>query len=70
MEKGLAAKGADKAPKIKINKENLGKFTEYCKSLGYNKVTQDCIDKGKDSKNPVTKKRAVFADNARKWNKG
>lgn len=48
---------------IKINPENKGTFTEYCGG----KVTKECIEKGKNSSNLKTKKRAVFADNVRKW---
>lgn len=48
---------------IHIKKKNRGKFTEYCDG----KVTQECIDKAKKSKNPTLRKRATFADNARKW---
>lgn len=48
---------------IHIKKQNRGKFTEYCNG----KVTQECIDKAKKSKDPKVRKRAVFADNARKW---
>lgn len=48
---------------IHIKKKNQGKFTEYCNG----KVTQECIDKAKKSKNPTLRKRATFADNARKW---
>lgn len=48
---------------IKIKKENKGKFTDYCGG----KVTQECINRGKNSSNPTTRKRATFADNARKW---
>ncbi len=49
--------------KIYIKPENRGKFTEYCGG----KVTQECISKGKNSPNPAIRKRATFADNARKW---
>lgn len=49
--------------KIHIKKENRGKFTDYC---GGN-VTSECIAKGKRSSNPAVRKRAIFADNARKW---
>lgn len=59
MKKGLG---------IHIKESNKGKFTNYCKGLGYNSVTSKCIAKGKSSNNPAVKKRAVFADNARKWN--
>ena len=48
---------------IHIKKKNRGKFTEYCGG----EVTQKCIDKAKKSKNPTLRKRATFADNARKW---
>lgn len=48
---------------IHIKKKNRGKFTEYCGG----EVTQKCIDKAKKSKSPTLRKRAIFADNARKW---
>ena len=48
---------------IHIKKKNRGKFTEYCGG----KVTQECIAKGKKSKDPKIRKRATFAANARKW---
>ena len=48
---------------IHIKKKNRGKFTEYCDG----KVTQECIDKAKRSGNKKLVKRAVFAENARKW---
>lgn len=50
-----------KGHKIRIKKENRGKFTEYC---GGN-VTDACIQKGKNSPDPKIRKRATFADNAR-----
>ena len=46
---------------IHIKKKNEGKFTEYCGG----KVTEECIQKGKHSSNPTTRKRATFAENAR-----
>ena len=48
---------------IHIKKKNRGKFTEYCGG----KVTQECIDKAKKSNNPTLRKRAIFAENVRKW---
>ena len=48
---------------IKIKKKNLGSFTRYCNG----KVTEECIRKGKNSSNPTTRKRATFAQNARRW---
>lgn len=52
--------------KIHIKKKNRGKFTSYCGG----KVTQSCIDKAKASGNAKLVKRAIFAENSRKWNKG
>ena len=46
---------------IYIKKKNKGKFTNYCNG----KVTQECINRGKHSPNPITRKRATFADNVR-----
>ena len=51
-----------KGNKIKIKKENVGKFTDYRGG----KVTHHCINKGKKSNNPKIKKRAIYADKARK----
>lgn len=48
---------------IHIKKKNKGKFTDYCGG----KVTQACIDKAKHSGNSKLVKRAVFAENARKY---
>lgn len=50
---------------INIKKKNRGKFTDYCGG----KVTEACIQKGKNSSNPAIRKRATFADNARHWKK-
>ena len=52
-----------KGGSIHIKKKNKGKFTDYCGG----KVTEDCIRKGKNSSNPTTRKRATFAQNARRW---
>jgi hypothetical protein len=50
---------------IHIKEKNKGSFTRYCKG----KVTQECIDKAKKSGNKKLIKKAVFAENARKWSK-
>ena len=50
-----------KGSKIKIKKQNKGKFTDYCGG----KVTQECINRGKNSSSATIRKRATFADNAR-----
>lgn len=50
---------------IHIKEKNKGSFTKYCKG----KVTQECIDKAKKSGNKKLIKRAVFAENSRKWSK-
>lgn len=52
--------------KIHIKKKNRGKFTEYCGGT----VTDECIKRGKNSSNPVIRKRATFAANSRKWSHG
>ena len=54
-----------KGKEIHIKKKNRGKFTEYCGG----KVTDECIQKAKKSKNPTLRKRATFAQNARSWSK-
>ena len=46
---------------IHIKEKNKGKFTSYCGG----KVTDECIQKGKNSSNPAIRKRATFANNAR-----
>ncbi len=61
---------AKKKSAFAIDPKNKGTFTSYCKRNGFNGVTSECIAKGKNSKNPTTRKRATFADNSRSWNKG
>lgn len=51
---------------IHIKKQNKGKFTSYCGG----KVTNECINKAKHSSNPAIRKRAIFAQNSRRWNHG
>lgn len=50
-----------KTPKIEIKEENKGKFTATKKATG--KTTEELTN----SKNPITKKRAIFAQNAASW---
>lgn len=50
--------------KIHIKKKNRGTFTKYCNG----KVTNECIQRGKNSPDPKIRKRATFAQNARSWN--
>ena len=38
-----------------------GAFTTYCKQKGFSGVTPECIQMGKASKNPTTRKRANLA---------
>lgn len=47
--------------KIEIKPENKGKFNATKKRTG--KSTEELTH----SKNPLTKKRAIFAQNAKKW---
>lgn len=55
---GLLKKGGS----IHINPKNKGKFTATKKRTG--KTTEELTH----SKNPLTRKRAIFAQNAKKWN--
>lgn len=48
-------------PKIKINPKNKGKFKETMKRTG--KTAEELSH----SKNPLTRKRAQFALNSKKW---
>lgn len=48
---------------IHIKKSHKGLFTKYC----HGKVTSECIQRGKHSSDPKIRRRATFADNARKW---
>lgn len=59
----------EKKKPIELNPDKAGSFTEYCKRKGYHGVTAACIAEGKRSKNPLTRKRATFAANTRKWHK-
>lgn len=52
-----------KGKKIYIKPENRGKFTETKKRTG--KTTEELTH----SKNPLTRRRAVFAQNVKRWNK-
>lgn len=48
---------------IHIKKKNRGKFTAYCGG----KVTNECIQRGLHSSSSLTRRRANFARNSRKW---
>ena len=50
--------------KIHIKKKNIGKFNATKKATG--KTTEELTH----SKNPITRKRAIFAQNASHWKKG
>ena len=52
-----------KGAKIHIKESQKGSFTRYC---GGN-VTEECLRRGKNSPNPKIRKKATFAENARKW---
>lgn len=52
-----------KGKKIYIKPENRGKFNETKKRTG--KTTEELTH----SKNPITRKRAIFAQNAKRWKK-
>lgn len=48
---------------IHIKEKNKGSFTSYCRG----KVTNECIQRGKNSPDPKIRKKATFAQNARAW---
>ncbi len=50
---------------IYIKKKNRGSFTRWCGGT----VTEECIRKGKNSRNPKIRKKATFAENARSWHR-
>jgi len=60
----MAAKSTSK---IKIKPSKKGTFTAYCKRKGHKGVTSSCISQAKRSGSKAIKKKAVFAENARKW---
>lgn len=45
-------------------------FTDYCKGLGYDGVTDECIRRGKKSQSKKVRAMATFALNSRHWQKG
>ena len=54
-----------KGGKIHIKPSRRGSFTRWCGG----KVTEECIRRGKASKDPRIRRKAVFAENARSWHK-
>jgi len=59
-------KWAQKVKQQMEKKGTTGSFRRYCKKKGYSGATQACIEEGKRSRNPRTRKRAVLAENFRK----
>ena len=58
------------AVKKKMEKKGTkGSFRAYCKKKGYSGVTEACIEEGKRSKSPKTRKRAVLAETFKKMRK-
>lgn len=55
---------------IKIKKSNQGKLRKSSGTKKGKKIPVSKLRKMKKSSNPKTRKRANFALNARKWNKG
>jgi hypothetical protein len=55
---------------IRIKKANRGKLRKTTGTKKGSKIPISKLQKLKHSKNPKTRKRATFALNARKWNKG
>lgn len=55
--------------KIKINPANKGKLRKAAGVKKGGKISAAKLRKLKNSKSPTTRKRAVFAENARRWSK-
>lgn len=55
---------------IDIKPSHKGLFHKDVGKAEDKPITSADISKGKHSKDPAERKRAVFAANARKWNKG
>jgi hypothetical protein len=55
--------------RIHIKPSRRGTFTEWCKRHGFKGVTAECIAMAKRSKDPRIRRKAIFAENARKWNR-
>lgn len=56
--------------RIHIKKANRGKLRKSSGTKKGQKIPVSKLRKMKNSKDPKTRKRATFALNARKWNKG
>lgn len=54
-----------KGNKIYIKPSKRGSFTSWCGG----KVTNECIRRGKNSSSSAIRKKATFAQNARRWSK-
>jgi hypothetical protein len=55
---------------INIKPANRGKLRKTARVKKGSKIPVKKLQQMKRSKNPTTRKRATFALNARKWNKG
>lgn len=60
---------AKKKP-IKIKASNKGKLRDETKTPKGKDIPASKLAKAAKSKDPAVKKRAVFAENAKKWSKG
>ena len=54
---------------IKIKKSKKGSFTRWAKKKGFKGSNAKAIAAGKKSKSAAIRKKAVFAQNAKKWAK-
>ena len=46
-----------------------GSFRAYCRRLGFSGVTQECVERGKRSKNPTIRRRAILAQTLKRLSK-
>jgi hypothetical protein len=66
----MAKRGGRRKSGIHIKKANRGKLRKTAGTKKGRKIPASKLKQMKNSKNPTTRKRANFAVNARKWNKG
>jgi oligoendopeptidase F len=66
----MARKSKGRRKPIRIKKKNRGKTRKATGTKKGQKIPVSTLRKRAKSKNPLTRKRAQFALNARKWNKG
>lgn len=65
----IKAKMRDGKPTIHIKEKNKGKLHEDLGIPEGKKIPAEKLEEAKEGASPAEKKRIVFAENAKKWNK-